>query len=126
MSGDTTHLATALARRLEDEPAGIACRLVAADGSSTPVTVERLVRKAMAYAEVFATSKERGITAVCLYHGVDLHAAFLGGLWAGHIPTMLPPPSPRMDAGKYTDSFRRMLQHVQPAWLVISSDAHAK
>ena len=67
------------------------------------VTTRELCEKAMAYAELYGPAQpERALIGVCLYHGLDLLAAFLGASWAGHIPTMLPPPSPRSDAAKYT------------------------
>ena len=113
-----------LLRRLEDEPQAEACRLINQDGSVVSVTVQSLMSRAMAYAESFGpATPERKIIAVCLYHSIDLHAAFLGALWAGHIPTMLAPPSPRMEPAKYTNSFCRMLQHLRPSFVVLDHAA---
>jgi len=124
-----TTLAEKLEERLRAEPEAVACHLVAGDGSATPVTVRALIERAMSFAAMYGPPSDRTTrktVGVCLYHGLDLHAAFLGGLWAGHIPTMLAPPSPRMEPSKYTRSFAQMLEHVQPAWLVVDAATHAK
>lgn len=114
-------LTARLAERFTNEPERVACNLVSADGSDDAVTVGRLIRKAMAYAEIYGRSDEPQVVAVCLRHSLDLLAAFLGGLWAGQIPTILSPPSPRMEPTKYADSFRQMLLHIRPSALVIST-----
>lgn len=113
-------LTEVLLRRLEQEPDHEACAFVGRDGGVVSVSVAEFMKRAMAYAAVYGPAcGEPKIVGVCLYSGLDLHAAFLGALWAGHIPTMLAPPSPRMEPAKYVDSFRRLLQHVRPAYLVV-------
>ena len=108
-----------LAAQLVDRPSAEVCRLLDAEGAARSVTVEALLRRAMAFAAHFGRPRgERQIVAVCLYHGADLHAAFLGALWAGHLPTMIAPPSPRMEPQKYTSSFCQMLEHIRPAFVV--------
>lgn len=120
MGGADQTLPGIVARRYLERPDEEVCHLLDAQGAATPVTVRSLVRRAMAYAERLGSPRSRHeVTAICLYHGPDLHAAFLGALWAGHIPTMLPPPSPRMDAAKYAGQFARMLQHIEPARAVL-------
>ena len=113
-----------LLRRLEEEPEAEACRLVHSNGTLSSVTVHTLLERAMAYAQVYGSAtSERKIVGVCLYHSLDLHAAFLGALWAGHIPTMLAPPSPRMETAKYSQSFCRMLEHIRPSFVVVDHEA---
>ena len=112
------NLATQLEERASDEW----CRLLDADGTATSITVGQLLERAMAFAATYGSvTGERKLIAVCLYHGLDLHAAFLGAMWAGHLPTMIAPPSPRMEPAKYAASFADMLGHVKPA--VVVSDA---
>ena len=119
VSDDGLTLGRVLLRRLEEEPDAVACWLVKSDGESTRVSVRELMSRAYAFAARYGpASGGRKIVAVCLYHGLDLHAAFVGALLAGHIPTMIAPPSPRMEASKYTDSFRRMLEHIRPSFVV--------
>lgn len=120
-------LGRALRRRLEEEPDSVACWLVGSDGESSRVTVRELMSRAYAFAARYGSaSGGRKIVAVCLYHGLDLHAAFVGALLAGHVPTMIAPPSPRMEAAKYTDSFCRMLAHIRPACVVADGASLAK
>jgi fatty-acyl-CoA synthase len=84
------------------------------------VTVRSLIDRARAYADIYGPAiGERKIVAVCLYHSLDLLAAFVGAVWAGHIPTMLAPPSPRMERAKYSNSFCRMLEHIRPSFVVV-------
>jgi fatty-acyl-CoA synthase len=124
-SGET--LGRVLLRRLEEEPDAVACWLVKSDGESARVSVRELMSRAYAFAAAYGpASGGRKIVAVCLYHGLDLHAAFVGALLAGHIPTMIAPPSPRMEASKYTDSFCRMLAHIRPSFVVTDGAALEK
>ncbi|HYH42799.1 MAG TPA: AMP-binding protein [Burkholderiales bacterium] len=118
-------LASLLLERLATEPQAEICRLVRGDGNCDSVTVERLMRKAMAYAEYLGpVHGRRKIVGISLYHGLDLHAAFIGGLLSGHIPTMLAPPSPRMERGKYASAFRQMVRHIEPDHLVVDKDVY--
>jgi fatty-acyl-CoA synthase len=124
---DGATLGRVLLRRFEEEPDATACWLVGSGGESARVTVRELMRRASAFAARYGSPKEgRKIVAVCLYHGLDLHAAFVGALLAGHIPTMIAPPSPRMEASKYTDSFCRMLAHIRPSCVVADGAALGK
>ena len=126
MIQDNKTLGMILLDRLAAEPETEACRLVREDGSFESISVARLMHKAMAYAEHFGSSSERRkIVGISLYHGLDLHAAFIGGMLSGHIPTMLAPPSPRMEPGKYTDSFAQMLGHIKPDHLVLDAKVFA-
>lgn len=122
MIQDRKTLGMVLLDRLAAEPEAEACRLVNDDGSYESISVARLMQKSMAYAEYFGPARgRRKIVGISLYHGLDLHAAFLGGLLSGHIPTMLAPPSPRMDPSKYTDSLVQMLRHIKPDHLVLDA-----
>ncbi len=114
-------LTEALRRRLTDDADREVCRLVHADGTSTPVTGRALSDRANAWAQRLSAVPP-GIVGVCLYHGLDLHAAFIGALWAGHVPTMLAPPSPKMEPRKYAEAFTRMLGHIAPRVLVVDDE----
>src|ERR1700749_2735379 len=124
---DSATLGRVLQRRLEEEPDAVACWLVGSEGESARVTVRELMGRATAFASRYGSAEEgRKIVAVCLYHGLDLHAAFVGALLAGHVPTMIAPPSPRMEASKYTDSFCRMIAPIRPSCVVADGAALAK
>jgi fatty-acyl-CoA synthase len=121
---DGRTLGRVLLQRLEEEPEAVACWLVGREGESERVTVRGLMARASEFAARYGPAAGgRKLVAVCLYHGQDLHAAFVGALLAGHIPTMIAPPSPRMEAAKYTDSFCRMLRHIRPAFVVADGAA---
>ena len=116
-----------LAQRLAEEPEAEWCRLVDAQGQIETITVRRLLERAMAFAaRLGPPTPTRKDVAVCLYHGLDLHAAFLGALWAGHIPTMLAPPSPRMEAVKYARNFCHTIECVRPAVVILEPAVHAR
>jgi fatty-acyl-CoA synthase len=120
-------LGRVLLRRLEEEPDAVACELVGSDGEAARVTVRELMSRALDFAARYGSAVGgRKIVAVCLYQGLDLHAAFVGAMLAGHIPTMIAPPSPRMEPAKYTDSFRRMLRHIRPSRVVADGAALAR
>jgi fatty-acyl-CoA synthase len=127
LSDEGLTLGRVLLRRLEEEPDAVACFLVESDGESARVTVRELMERAAEFAAAYGPADGgRKIVAVCLYHGLDLHAAFVGAILAGHIPTMIAPPSPRMEASKYTDSFCRMLGHIRPSYVVADGSALEK
>src|SRR5262249_14641946 len=44
--------------------------------------------------------------------GMWLHAAWLGTIWAGQVPTIVAPPSPRMEPRKYTDGLSSIMSHL--------------
>jgi acyl-CoA synthetase (AMP-forming)/AMP-acid ligase II len=124
---DESTLVAAFERRLREDPEGTALFLVKRDREVEQVSFRALMDRAMAFAAYFGRPQAtRGIVGVCLYHSLDLYAAFVGGIWAGHIPTMLAPPSPRIEPEKYSSSFTRMLEHVQPDWLLVDPEALAK
>jgi fatty-acyl-CoA synthase len=121
--GRDNTIVAAMERRFRDEPTAEVCRLVSEDGRVIPVTAQALMARAMAFATHFGrVTTDRKTIGICLYHGLDLHASFIGALWAGHIPTMLAPPSPRMEVSKYRDSLRRMIGHIRPAMMVLDSE----
>jgi fatty-acyl-CoA synthase len=112
-------LPRAILRHAERFPHAIASVMVHPGRPDEVYTVAELLWRADRYSgALLASSGERAQVCVCLYHGIDLHAAFLGALFAGLIPTMIAPPSPRMEPGKYIDSFVRMLDHIQPELVV--------
>ncbi|NUP07116.1 MAG: AMP-binding protein [Polyangiaceae bacterium] len=120
-------LVDALARRLEREPDAEFCRYVQGGGAVDTVSVARVMQRAMGFAARLGGARDgRKIVGVCLYSGIEQHAAFLGAMWAGHIPTMLAPPSPRMDPAKYGSSFSRMIEHIRPDVVVLDEGTRQK
>jgi acyl-CoA synthetase (AMP-forming)/AMP-acid ligase II len=118
--GEAT-LTRAILRRAEQAPHAVASVIVRSDGSEESYSIAELLARAGRYASTLLEHARPGEPArvcVCLYHGIDLHAAFLGAMLAGEIPSMIAPPSPRMERRKYADSFARMLEHIRPEHVV--------
>jgi len=104
-----------LMERLDSEPDAIACHLVDATGTAQAISVRKLIERSRQFAASLPPRSEGCCQIqVCLYQGLDLLASFLGSILAGHVPSMVAPPSPRMDAAKYSRNFRQMLGHVEP------------
>jgi len=110
-----------LVARAERDPHGVASIMVHAGQPDSVYTISDLLRLADRYASAYreriaaGTAEGEGAQiVVCLYHGIHLHAAFVGGMLAGQIPTMIAPPSPRMEPEKYARSFVRMMEHIAP------------
>lgn len=119
--GDT--LTTVLARQWAQAPERVVCRLLDASGRAEAITAARLAGRVRAWAQTFGRAgAQRQLVGVCLGHGLDLYAAFLGALWAGHVPTMIAPPSPRMESRKYADALRQMLAHLALDVLVTAAE----
>ena len=110
----------ALIRRVEKDSLAEYCSLFAPDGTIARVTTGELIVRASGFAESYGLrgGAERKLVAICLPHGRQLHAAFWGAVLAGHLPTILAPPSPRMEPAKYRRSFAKLVDHVRPSILV--------
>ncbi len=127
MSRESWTLIDNLVWQLEHRPDAEVSRLVDASGLASSITVRQLLERAMAFARRLGPPREqRAVVAVCLYHGLDLHAAFLGALWAGHLPTMIAPPSPRMELHKYASAFGDMLAHVRPTFVITDGETRSR
>ena len=99
--------------RLARFPDEVVSVLVRADGTDCPVLAGQLARRAAGFARRLGRPQgERKIVAITLYQGLDLHAAWIGAVWAGHIPTMVAPPSMRMDPAKFATGFRGIMQRI--------------
>lgn len=112
-----------LEQRLAEDAERELLTLVAEDGSVERLSGAQLAARAAAFAAALGPNPRREPSIVCisLYHGLDLHAAFVGALWAGHIPTMVAPPSPRMEPARYAAGLRGMLDHVGPACAIVDA-----
>ncbi|MGZ3252769.1 MAG: AMP-binding protein [Burkholderiaceae bacterium] len=80
---------------------------------------DRALQFAAAYGDATVSRKR---IAVCLYQSLDLHAAFLGAILAGHIPAMMAPFSPKTEPGKLQKTVQHFLTSMHPDVLVIDDD----
>ncbi len=103
-----------LLERLSSAPDRVVATYVALDGSARDVIARELVRHANAVVHALHQLGlgERALVAIVHRSGPWLHAAWIGTLWAGHVPTMIAPPSPRMEARKYAEGFSGMISHL--------------
>lgn len=117
----TLALPQMLYERLTRLPDAQVATYVDDDDSCVRATARELTKRAMAFAQALGPvdRSEARIAGVCLSHGINLHAAFLGALWSGHIPTMIAPPSPRMEPNRYASGFRGLLAQVRPEVVIV-------
>ncbi len=100
--------------RLARRPDEIVSVMVRADGSEHAVTAGQLAKRAAGFARRLGRPQgRRKIVAITLYQGLDLHAAWIGTVWAGHIPTMVAPPSMRMEPAKFASGFRGIMERIR-------------
>jgi fatty-acyl-CoA synthase len=79
--------------------------------------------RALEFATAFGNAgSARKRIALCLYQSLDLHAAFLGAILAGHIPAMMPPFSPKTEPAKLQRTIHHFLQSMRPDMVVIDND----
>ncbi|MGE0392712.1 MAG: AMP-binding protein [Vicinamibacterales bacterium] len=117
-----TPLGARILDRLRRDPGRVVSVFLRDGAADHPVTAERLLARARGFAVALADGPSvppGSVAAICLYPGLDLHAAWLGALLAGFVPTMVAPPSPRMEPAKYAAGFRAMAGHIAArAWVV--------
>ena len=100
--------------RLARRPDEIVSVMVRADGSEHAVTAGQLAKRAAGFARRLGRPHgRRSIVAITLYQGLDLHAAWIGTVWAGHIPTMVAPPSMRMEPAKFASGFSGIMERIR-------------
>ena len=100
-----------LRERLACAPDRIVATYVQLDGPARDVTAAGLAAHAGAVALALRQLglAPRALVAIVHRSGPWLHAAWIGALWAGLVPTMIAPPSPRMEARKYAEGFSGMV-----------------
>jgi fatty-acyl-CoA synthase len=120
-------LAEILRERLSRRPERVAARFLSGDGAVEELSAARLIELADDAAMRIAALKlpARSLVGIAQYSGPALHAAWLGCLWAGHVPSMLAPPSPRMEPAKYAAGLRGIVQGLELAAIVVDPTANA-
>jgi fatty-acyl-CoA synthase len=105
--------------RLRHQPDRIYCHFYGRDGVSR-ASVDDLFSRIAAFSAAYGRAgPQRKLIGIALYQGLDLHAAFFAAIWSGHLPTMIAPPSPRMDAEKYARSLAGITKTLELDSMVI-------
>lgn len=113
--------------RLTCRPDTVVSVMVRADGSEHAVTAAQLAKRAAGFARCLDRPHgRRSIVAITLYEGLDLHAAWIGTVWAGHIPTMVAPPSMRMEPTKFANGFSGIMERIRADVQIVDRDTAAK
>lgn len=112
--------------RLLAAPDRVACRFISGTGEATLTQAALCGMASDAARRVIALDlPPRSIVGIAQYSGPALHAAWLGALWSGHIPAMLAPPSPRMEAMKYASGLAGIVSGLKLAALFVDADSGA-
>ncbi|HEV8130570.1 MAG TPA: AMP-binding protein [Acidobacteriota bacterium] len=113
-------LTSALRERLAETPETPACTLIFLEKPEESYSLSQFLTRCSDYARHLQSvdSTQEQLVCICLYHGLDLLAAFVGSFLAGQIPTMIAPPSPRMEKEKYTSSFTKIVEHLHPRFFI--------
>lgn len=118
-----------LTRNLERPLPSDFLRLLFSDQEPQVFTYQDCFRRAAYFGRVFqqtAGADARGArVAILLDHSLDLYASFLGALLAGFVPSIFPPPSPKMAAADYLRILDHLVQDTVPA-LVLLDRRHAQ
>ena len=103
-----------LLEQLAGAPDRVVATYVALDGSARDLKAKELTAHAHAVALGLRRLglADRALVAIVHRSGPWLYAAWIGALWAGHVPTMIAPPSPRMEPLKYAEGFSGMIGHL--------------
>ncbi len=109
--------------RLAHESAKCAVRFLASDGGIRELSRAELTAQAFAVADLLDARgiAPRAIVGVAMYSGPALYASWLGCLWSGRIPTMVAPPSPRMEPQKYAAGLKGIVEHLDLAALMVDA-----
>ena len=106
-------LLSALVDRYEREPGRVQFTIVEA-GRSEELTLADLLDGACRYAKLFGQSgcKPGDTVLIALQTGADLFGAFLGALWIGCVPAMMPFPSAKQDPDLFWRSHDTLFRHL--------------
>ncbi|RJF89464.1 long-chain fatty acid--CoA ligase [Oleomonas cavernae] len=87
---------------------------IVAGHQTTDISYATLLRHAAGYAGIFAQAGlARGdLVFMCLKHGADLYAAYLGAMMMGAVPSFLAFPTPKQDPVLYWQTHRTLFQQM--------------
>jgi len=96
------------------------------DGAWTPVSLDGMLHRARRFAALFqARGAGPGATILLIVrHGFDAHAAFVGAMLIGAVPSFLPYPSAKQDHTLYWAQHRTVLTVCRPRMVLVYDELH--
>jgi fatty-acyl-CoA synthase len=61
------------------------------------------------------------VVLMVLEHGADAHAAFLGAMFIGAVPALMPSPNAKQDARLYWKQHREVFSHIKPRAIIVTT-----
>jgi acyl-CoA synthetase (AMP-forming)/AMP-acid ligase II len=109
------------------EPGRLYVRCLMPDGSVAPVTFGDLVARGSRFAVALeARGARRGdIVIVILPHSPDLFCAFFGAVLGGQVPSILAPPSFKLNRDHYRDELEALLRRIDARVVVTDAETAA-
>jgi len=120
MSGQGNPLLTPILDRWRNTPQQLVG--IFHDGDTwNPVDAARFLQRALQFSALFADHSVAAgdIVLIVLEHGIDAHAAFLGAMLIGAVPSFMPSPSVKQDAGLYWRQHREVFSHTKPRAILV-------
>jgi acyl-CoA synthetase (AMP-forming)/AMP-acid ligase II len=97
------------------------------DGEDWHATSQRqLCNQALRFSALFSANNlgSGDLVLIILHHGVDAYAAFIGAMLTGAIPSFLPHPNVKQDAGLYWRQHQAVFAHSRPAAILAQHEFH--
>jgi fatty-acyl-CoA synthase len=85
------------------------------------VSVDALMRRALQFSAAISDAGvvSGDIILMIIRHGVDAHAAFIGAMLIGAVPSFMPYPNVKQDAGLYWRQHRKIFAHLSPRAILV-------
>ena len=88
------------------------------------VGLDAFMRRALQFAGLFrrAGAARSDMVQIILEHGLDAHAAFIGAMLFGAVPSILPHPNSRQSEDAYWRHHRTIFTHSKPRAILVYDD----
>lgn len=95
--------------------------------------IERSIEKTYSYSDVRdraliaastikSAGEAGGVVFIVLRHSIDIYTSFIGAMYAGLTPSILPFPTPKQDRDLYWSSHRDLFARVKPTAIITYED----
>jgi acyl-CoA synthetase (AMP-forming)/AMP-acid ligase II len=119
LEGSNSFLAPIISLR-RSTPEATFC-YIHSSGQWSEFSIDDFFDRAARFARLFKSSGVIAgeVVAVALRHDVDAHAAFLGAMLIGAIPSYMPYPNVKHDHALYWNQHRTLFEHVRPRVILV-------